>query len=98
VGLPGLATPPPDLSARVAELARTETDPAAGSADAPLPGDSDEDERRVGAVLFDVADLARRLGVDPELALRWRALALRDEVVAREAASAALHISDTRAH
>jgi hypothetical protein len=37
-------------------------------------------------VLFDVANLARRLGVDPELALRGRALTLRDEVVAREGA------------
>ncbi len=98
VGVTGLAMTPPDLEARVAELARRETDPVAGSADATLRGDSVEDERRLGAVLFDVANLARRLGIDPELALRWRALALRDEVVAAEAASAGLHIPDTRAH
>ncbi len=98
VGLPGLSTPPADLEARVAELACMEADPVASSADATLRGDGDENEQRVGAVLFDIANLARRLGIDPELALRWRALALRDDVVAREAASTALHIPDGRAH
>jgi tetrapyrrole methylase family protein / MazG family protein len=97
VGLPGLAAPSPDLEGRLEELVRAEADPEDDRADATLRGDGDENERRVGAVLFDVADLARRLGVDPELALRWRALALRDEVVAREA-SRALHIPDSRAH
>ena len=33
----------------------------------------------VGDVLFDVANLARRLGIDPEQALRGRALAFRDD-------------------
>ncbi len=85
-----------------------EADPLAGGADATLrtegdadgdaDGEGDGDEQRVGAVLFDVANLARRLGIDPELALRWRALALRDEVVAREAGSTALHIPDARTH
>ncbi len=100
VGLPGLAVTPPDLEARVAALTRLEADPAAGSADATLRGEGGggENEQRVGAVLFDVANLARRLGIDPELALRWRALALRDAVVARETAPTALHIPDTRTH
>jgi hypothetical protein len=45
-----------------------------------------------------VANLARRLGVDPELALRWRALALRDEVVRHETAAPALPIPDEPTH
>jgi tetrapyrrole methylase family protein / MazG family protein len=98
VGLTGLATPPAGLEVRFAELAALDPDPGAGGADATLSADGEENERRVGAVLFDVANLARRLGIDPELALRGRALALRDEVVAREAASTALHIPDSRAH
>ncbi len=98
VGLPGLATTPPDLGPHVAELARLEPDPDSGRADATLREESDDTERRVGAVLFDLANLARRLGVDPELALRWRALALRDDVVAREAGPSALPIPDMRTH
>jgi NTP pyrophosphatase (non-canonical NTP hydrolase) len=35
----------------------------------------------VGDVLFEVASLSRRLGIDPELALRTRALAFRDRIV-----------------
>jgi tetrapyrrole methylase family protein/MazG family protein len=98
VGLPGLADSATDLVARVDALAHLETEPVVGTADATLPGGGDEHEQRVGDVLFHVADLARRLGVDPELALRWRALALRDEVVAREGASAALPIPGGHTH
>ncbi len=98
VGVPGLTTTPPDLAARVTALARVETDPAVSGADATLRGENIENERHLGDVLFDLANLARRLGVDPELALRWRALALRDEVVAVEAGSTALHMPDRRAH
>jgi hypothetical protein len=38
-------------------------------------------------VLFEVANLSRRLGIDPEQSLRTRALALRDAVVALEEAT-----------
>ena len=98
VGLPGLGATPTDLTARLDALARLEADPVVGAAEATLPGGRDAIAQRVGDVLFDVANLARRLGVDPELALRWRALTLQDEVVAREGASAALPIPDRRTH
>jgi tetrapyrrole methylase family protein / MazG family protein len=98
VGLPGLGATPTDLAARLDALASLETDPVLGAAEATLAKDRDADAQRIGDVLFDVANLARRLGVDPELALRWRALTLRDQVVAREGASAALHIPGRRTH
>jgi tetrapyrrole methylase family protein / MazG family protein len=43
---------------------------------------------RVGELLFEVADLSRRLGIDPEQALRSRALTFREQVVAFESAQA----------
>jgi len=49
-------------------------------------------------VLFEVADVARRLGIDPELALRSRALAFREGVVAREGGTAGLPIPDGPTH
>ena len=52
----------------------------------------------MGDLLFDVADVARRLGIDPELALRSRALAFRDGVVAREAEAAGLPLPEGRTH
>jgi len=88
----------PDLVTRVAALARREVDPAATTADATLAGADEANGRLVGEVLFDVADVARRLGIDPELALRARALAFRDGVVAREAETAAVPIPEGRAH
>jgi hypothetical protein len=45
-----------------------------------------------------VADVARRLGIDPELALRSHALAFRDGVVAREVESAGVPIPDGPTH
>jgi tetrapyrrole methylase family protein / MazG family protein len=87
-----------DLATRVAALVRREVDPAATTADATLAGADDAAGRLVGEVLFDVADVARRLGIDPELALRSRALAFRDGVVAREAETAALPIPEGRTH
>jgi tetrapyrrole methylase family protein / MazG family protein len=86
VGLPALDRTAADLTARLDALVHVEPDPGLGEAEATLPGGRDDIEQRVGDVLFSVADLARRLGVDPELALRRRALSLRDEVVAREGA------------
>jgi tetrapyrrole methylase family protein / MazG family protein len=45
-------------------------------------------EGLVGDLLFALADLSRRLGIDPEQALRSRALAFRDHIVALEGQSA----------
>jgi hypothetical protein len=52
--------------------------------DDPLAGDAGETNALVGELLFVVADLAQRLGIDAEQALRARALALRDAIVAAE--------------
>ena len=52
--------------------------------DDPLAHDAVDLAAAVGEVLFVVADVAQRLGVDAEQALRTRALTLRDDVVAAE--------------
>jgi len=77
-----------DLSGRLADPAGPAdstglADPA-GPADDGTAGGDRAAARLVGDVLFDIAGLARRLGVDPELALRSRALEFRDEIVVRE--------------
>jgi tetrapyrrole methylase family protein/MazG family protein len=97
VGLPGLDQVAPDFEAKVAALAGHRVDPQREHAEATSPERSAATERLVGDVLFEVANLARRLGVDPELALRWRALALRAEIVGREEETA-LHIQDAPTH
>ncbi len=48
--------------------------------DDPLARDADEAERRVGDLLFAIVNLAQRVGVDAEQALRERALALRADI------------------
>ena len=87
-----------DLAERLAALSSREADPATAAADATLDGADEETGRLVGDLLFDVADVARRLGIDPELALRSRALAFRDGVVVREAEAAGLPIPEGRTH
>jgi tetrapyrrole methylase family protein/MazG family protein len=77
------------LPDRVAALARSLAPAGPGDADAPLASDTARTEQVVGDLLFALADLSRRLGVDPEQALRTRARALRDRIVAREAEVAA---------
>jgi len=52
--------------------------------DAPLASDADETARAVGELLFFVATLAQRLGIDAEQALRRRAVLLRDDIRAAE--------------
>jgi len=52
--------------------------------DDPLAHDAVDVGAAVGEILFVVADLAQRLGVDAEQALRARALTLRDHLVAAE--------------
>jgi tetrapyrrole methylase family protein/MazG family protein len=94
VGLPRREEQALDLGASVSALTSREVDPR-GDGEATRPGDRDDVAELVGNVLFEVANLARRFGVDPELALRWRALVLRDEIVAHEG-EAALHIQDER--
>jgi tetrapyrrole methylase family protein/MazG family protein len=58
-----------------------ETDP---QADDPLSGDGGELQAQLGELLFAVANLAQRLGVDAEQALRDRALTLRADILAAE--------------
>ena len=87
-----------DLAARVTALLGLEVDPATATADATLAGADEETGRLVGDLLFDVADVARRLGIDPELALRSRALAFRDGIVAREVERAGLPFPEGRTH
>ena len=53
--------------------------------DDPLSSDATIQNQLVGELLFAIADLAQRLGVDAEQALRTRVLELRDAVVAIEA-------------
>ncbi len=53
-------------------------------ADDPLADDARDTERAVGELLFAVATLAQRVGVDAEQALRERALSLRAEILAAE--------------
>jgi tetrapyrrole methylase family protein/MazG family protein len=72
-----------DASARLRELSER----AAGAtphADDPLGAHGGDVERDVGALLFAVATLAERVGVDPEQALRERALSLRAAILAAE--------------
>jgi tetrapyrrole methylase family protein/MazG family protein len=52
--------------------------------DDPLAYDEPEVAAAVGDILFVVADVAQRLGIDAEHALRARALTLRDDVLAAE--------------
>jgi tetrapyrrole methylase family protein/MazG family protein len=53
-------------------------------ADDPLSDDEGEIEAQLGDLLFAVANLAQRLGVDAEQALRDRALSLRADILAAE--------------
>jgi len=81
---------PAGLAQRIAALAHDL--PVFAEADAPLTAATSataaaavaDVEGLVGEVLFALADLSRRLGIDPEQALRSRALAFRDHIVALE--------------
>jgi len=95
---PGLGAAGAGLETGIAALVRRQVDPIAATADATPSGTDDETARLVGDVLFEVASVARRLGIDPELALRSRALALRDGVVAREKEGADLPIPTGTTH
>ncbi len=56
--------------------------------DAPPASDAALVERLVGDLLFGLADLSRRMGIDPEQALRARTRAFRKSIVALEGGSA----------
>jgi tetrapyrrole methylase family protein/MazG family protein len=87
VGLPDpvLAEDAAALADRMGRLAQLDQAAPPVGADATLNDDDPAGEQLVGALLFGVANLARRLGVDPEEALRWRALTFRDQILEREA-------------
>ena len=77
---------PGRVPAQVAELDALVRATASPSPDAPLDLTAPAHEALVGEILFAVANLARRLGIDAEQALRSRALAVRDGIVAHEEA------------
>ena len=52
--------------------------------DDPLSADATDLQAELGGLLFAVANLAQRLGVDPEQALRDRALSLRADILEAE--------------
>jgi tetrapyrrole methylase family protein/MazG family protein len=68
-----------DLAALQERAARQDPHP-----DDPLSSETDEASRQVGDVLYAVATLAQRVGVDAEQALRERALSLRTAILAAE--------------
>jgi tetrapyrrole methylase family protein/MazG family protein len=70
-----------ELIGRLEEATRTGDH---DDADAPAVADAVQLEVAVGQLLFEVADLARRVGVDAEQALRTQATSLRDRIVAAE--------------
>jgi MazG family protein len=67
----------------IAALAR-HTEGSDPRPDDPLTADAGELDGAVGEILFAVANLAQRLGVDAEQALRDRALALRADILEAE--------------
>jgi len=74
---------PAETAAALASLMRL-AGGAQPSSDDPLSGEAREVSGQVGELLFAVANLAQRLGVDAEQALRERALALRADILAAE--------------
>lgn len=84
--VPAIGDGPAGLPQQIAALA--DDLPVVADADAPPTAASAAIERLVGDLLFGLADLSRRLGIDPEQALRSRALAFRDLIVALEGQSA----------
>ena len=81
------STAAPDLLTLVQSLRDHAARRDADHADAPLTSGRHETDALVGEILFEVADLARRLGLDPEQSLRARAMVLRDRIVAAESAA-----------
>ncbi len=88
VGLADDAGAHGEVLAALLSAAESAADDGASTSDASLRAEGGETEDRVGQLLFGVANLARRLGIDPEQALRSNALQFRDRIRAAEAASA----------
>ena len=82
----GLDPAPPAEAATLAQVAALHARAVGNDphADDPLSSDADEVTRQVGDVLFAVATMAQRVGVDAEHALRDRALSLRAGILAAE--------------
>ena len=76
-GAPGATVAAMEALTQLAEGAQPSTDE-------PLEGEARELSGQVGELLFAVANLAQRVGVDAEQALRERALALRADILAAE--------------
>jgi hypothetical protein len=83
---------------RIALLERTQSAAGERATDPPREPRDAETEQLVGAALFEVANLSRRLGVDPEQALRSRALAFREWVVEREKEGKGFPVPDAPTH
>ena len=90
------------LPERVADLESLQDDLPEGEGEgegaAGPAADSAATEQLVGDVLFAMANLSRRLGIDPEQALRNRALAFRDTVKAWEEEASAVRLPDAGTH
>ncbi len=86
------------IADRVAALERAVGHLPEGEAASDPPGDGAAAERLVGDVLFEMASLSRRLGIDPERALRARALAFRDRVKALEEEASGVRLPDAGTH
>jgi tetrapyrrole methylase family protein/MazG family protein len=84
VGLEPYDTGPPGRSAAAMALLAQRAVAAETSAGDPLSGDAAALSRDVGELLFALANVAQRLGIDAEQALRDRALALRADILATE--------------
>jgi XTP/dITP diphosphohydrolase len=74
------------IAETAAALEHAQSDRETPGPDAELSTNDAANVRLVGELLFAAANLARRLGIDPEQALRARALTFRDRVVAFEGA------------
>jgi tetrapyrrole methylase family protein/MazG family protein len=72
-----------EAAVRLTELSERAAGATPG-ADDPFSSGTDDVESEVGALLFAVATLAQRVGVDPEQALRERAMSLRADILAAE--------------
>jgi len=86
------------LPERVADLEDRASDVSGGDAAPDHGEDGAATAQLVGEVLFDVASLSRRLGIDPEQALRSRALTFRDAVREREEEASGVRLPDSGTH
>jgi len=85
VGLPDPAeSESAQLVEQLTQLAEAHRDETPAKADGVLNSADTGIERLVGEVLFGVANLARRAGIDPEQALRGRALEFRETIIRQE--------------